>query len=52
MIHAMHTMNFFDEMLYALKAPRAEREGAIDITYFGVGLAAALILLQILVSIR
>ncbi|KAF6251822.1 hypothetical protein COO60DRAFT_581040 [Scenedesmus sp. NREL 46B-D3] len=44
-------MSFSDALLVS-KALDAGREGAIDITYLGVGLAAALIMLQILVSIR
>jgi hypothetical protein len=43
-------MNSFDALL-ALQ-PTPGKDEAIDITYLGVGLAAVLILLQILVSIR
>lgn len=44
-------MSFSDALLVS-KALDAGRDGAIDITYLGVGLAAALIMLQILVSLR
>jgi hypothetical protein len=44
-------MNFFNASM-VWKEPTPSRDGAIDITYLGVGLAAVLILLQILVSVR
>jgi hypothetical protein len=44
-------MNFIDALL-VWKEPPPSRDGAIHITYLSVGLAAVLILLQILVSVR
>jgi hypothetical protein len=44
-------MTFLDALLL-WNEPPSGKDGAMDITYIGVGLAAVLILLQILVSVR
>lgn len=46
-----HAMDQLVALFVSDKLP-AGRDGAMDITYLGVALAAALILLQIVVSVR